>query len=79
MGRIPKEEIIPKEKRTKETTEDERHCRKRKRRIVMIQRVDILRRKREKRTGDHRIDERGARFISGRVQMTGSMSTEPGS
>ena len=53
------------------------HFQKWKKRIAMLHRVVILRRQREKRTGGQRIDERGIRIVSGRVQMTGGMSMEP--
>ena len=47
--------------------------------VGMLRRVDFLQSHREKRTGNHRIGERGTRIVSGRAKMTGIMSTEPGS
>ena len=41
--------------------------------------VIILRRQREKIDEGHRLDYGITRINSGRVRMTGSMSTEPGS
>ena len=49
--RIPKEKMIPKEKKSKEIPEVGRRCRKWQKRIAMIHRVDIPRRQKEKGTG----------------------------
>ena len=51
--RIPKENMVPKDKKPSEIPDGERHCRKREKRIATLQRVDILRRQREKRTAAH--------------------------
>ena len=76
--RITKEKMIPKEKKPKGVTEEARHFPKRKKRIAMLQRVDILRIQREKRTGDQWITDRGTRIVSERAKMTGNISAAPG-
>ena len=50
--RIPKEKMIPKEKKPMGIPEEEMYRRKWKKRIGMLHRVDILRRQREKRAGN---------------------------
>ena len=69
--RAPKEKMIQKEKKPMGIPEEERRCQKWKKRNAILQRVDILRRQREKRTGGHRIDERRTCNISGRVGRLG--------